>query len=150
MPARRRLLAAASASLALAALTGCEKPAPLVTLVSGGTSVYTEANAYCFEEGKTLEDGGCAERAQGATRLEVRPGEQVSVDVDKDLVERGWRVQLGTGDEPDNVSRVFDDQHYFTFEAPGLPPEGAPLTVSTVDEQDATTGRWLFLLVPKD
>jgi hypothetical protein len=150
MPARRRLLAASSSIFALAALTGCEKPAPLVTLVSGGQSVYSQANVYCFEEGKTLESGECAERAQGPTRLEVRPGEQVGVDVGKDLVERGWRVQLGSGDEPQNRSAVLEDQHYFTFEAPPLPQEGAPFTVFTVDEQDATTGRWLFQLVPKD
>jgi hypothetical protein len=150
MPARRRLLAATSAGLALAALTGCEKPAPLVTLVSGGQSVYTEANVYCFEEDKTIEDGKCAERAQGPTRLEVRPGERVGVDVGKDLVERGWRIQLGPGDNAENVSPVLEDQHYFTFTAPGLPEEGAAFTVFTVNEEEETTGRWLFQLVPKD
>jgi hypothetical protein len=150
MPARRRLLAATSAGFALAALTGCEKPAPLVTLVSGGQSVYTEANVYCFEEDKTIEGGKCAERAQGPTRLEVRPGERVGVDVGKDLVERGWRIQLGPGDDADNVSPVLEEQHYFTFTAPGLPEEGAALTVFTVNDEEATTGRWLFQLVPKD
>ena len=152
MPARRRLLAASSTALALAALTGCEKPAPLVTLVSGGQSVYKEANLYCFEEGATLEGGECAERAQGATRLEVRQGETVGIDVGKDLVERGWRVQLGDSETPEQVqaSDVLEDQHYFTFTAPPVPAEGTPLTVVTVDEDDATTGEWLFQLVPKD
>ena len=152
MTARRRLLAACSATLALAALTGCEKPAPLVTLVSGGQSVYTEANLYCFEPDKTVEGGDCAERAQGSTRLEVRQGETVGVDVGKDLVERGWRVQLGSAENPEQVqsSAVLEDQHYFTFTAPPVPEEGTPLTVVTVDEDDATTGEWLFLLVPKD
>ena len=74
----------------------------------------------------------------------------MGVDVGKDLVERGWRIQLGDGQDPNNVSPVLEDQHYFTFEAPGLPPEGAPFTVYTVDEQEAPTGRWLFQLVPKD
>ena len=69
MPARRRLLAASSSLLALVALTGCEKPAPLVTLVSGGQSVYTEANLYCFEQAQTLETDECAQRAEGPTRL---------------------------------------------------------------------------------
>jgi hypothetical protein len=150
MPARRRLLAAASATLALAALTGCEKPAPLVTLVSGGTSVYTEATTYCFEEDTTVEGGECAKRADGPTRLEVRPGERIGVDVGKDLVERGWRIQLGTGEDPNQVSPVLEDQHYFSFTAPGLPPEGEVFTVFTVDEQDARTGEWRFELVPKD
>ena len=72
------------------------------------------------------------------------------MDVGKDLVERGWRFQLGSGEDPEFVSRVFEDQHYFAFEAPGLPAEGIAFIVSTVDEQEATTGRWLFQLVPKD
>lgn len=149
MPARRRLLAASSTALALAALSGCEKPAPLVTLVSGGQSVYSEANTWCFEEGQTIEGGECAERAEGVTRLEVRPGETVGVDVGKELVQRGWRVQLGTGEEQGNTSPVLEDQHYFTFEAPGLPPEGAPFTVVTVGEA-GVSGEWRFLLTPKD
>ena len=150
MTARRRLLAACSATLALGALSGCEKPAPLVTLVSGDQSVYSEAVVYCFEEDATLETDECAQRAEGPTRLEVRPGEQIGVDVGKDLVERGWRIQLGPDGNTDNLSPVFEDQHYFAFEAPGLPPEGAPFTVFTVDDQERPTGRWLFQLVPKD
>ena len=150
MPARRRLLAASSSMLALAALTGCEKPAPLVTLVSGGQSVYTEANVYCFEEGTTLDSDQCAQRAQGPTRLAVRPGEPIGVDVGKELVERGWRVQFGSGEDPSNLSPVLKGKHYSTFAVQSLPPEGAALTVYTVDEDEAPTGRWLFQLVPKD
>jgi hypothetical protein len=151
MPARRRLLAATSTALALAALAGCEKPAPLVTLVSGGQSVYKQANIYCFEEGVTVDSGECAQRADGATRLEVRRGETIGVDVGKDLVERGWRVQVGSGTaEQVQASDVLEDQHYFTFTAPNLPAEGVPLVVVTVDEDDASTGEWLFQLVPED
>ena len=151
MPARRRLLAATSTALALAALAGCEKPAPLVTLVSGGQSVYKQANIYCFDEGVTVDSGQCAQRAEGATRLEVRQGETIGVDVGKDLVERGWRVQVGSGTaEQVQASDVLEDQHYFTFTAPNLPAEGVPLVVVTVDEDDASTGEWLFQLVPKD
>jgi hypothetical protein len=149
MPARRGLLAASSSLLALGALTGCEKPAPLVTLVSGGSSVYTEANVYCFEEDETVEGGKCARRAKGPTELEVRPGEILGIDVGKDLVERGWRFQLGSDEKPDYVSQVFEDQHYFAFEAPPLPGTGALLTVVTADDQDSPTGQWRFQLVPK-
>ena len=151
MPARRRLLAATSTVLALASLAGCEKPAPLVTLVSGGQSVYKQANIYCFEEGVTVDSGECAQRADGATRLEVRRGETIGVDVGKDLVERGWRVQVGSGTaEQVQASDVLEDKHYFTFTAPNLPAEGVPLVVVTVDEDDASTGEWLFQLVPED
>ena len=150
MTTRRRLLAACSATLALGALSGCEKPAPLVTLVSGDQSVYSEAVVYCFEEDATLETDECAQRAEGPTRLEVRPGEQIGVDVGKDLVERGWRFKLGSDENPDYVSQVFEDQHYFAFEAPPLPGTGALFTVFTSDDEDVPTGEWRLQLVPKD
>ncbi len=86
MNSRRRLLSAASAAGALLALTACEKPTPLVTVVSGGHSVYTEASSWCFE-GQSPPD--CAERESGVTELRVRGGETVGVDVDDELADRG-------------------------------------------------------------
>ncbi len=151
MTARRRLLAAASATLSLAALTACEKPAPIVTLVSGGHSVYTEAATFCFEDGQKLESGECARRTSSLTRLEVRGGDVVGVDVDKELAERGWQLELQDPNDPQGTQRSPTIQdHYFTFTAPGLQPGGRLLlTVRTVDQQDAATGEWQFELVPE-
>ena len=152
MTARRRLLAAASATFALVALTACEKPAPIVTLVSGGESVYTEASVFCFEEDATLEGAECAERATGLTRLEVRGGDVVGVDVDKELADRGWQLELQDPNDPQSTQRspTIDD-HYFTFTAPGLQPGGRLLlTVRTVNGEDQPTGEWAFELVPEE
>lgn len=151
MTARRRLLAATSVTFALAALTACEKPAPLVTVVSGDESVYTEASTFCFEEGRTLDSGECAQRAEGPTRLEVRAGQTVGVDVGKELVERGWRLQLVDPANPEQAQASPTlDSHYFTFTAPGIPPGSTlDLTVVTVDEAGAATGEWAFELVPQ-
>ena len=152
MTARRRLLAAASATFALAGLTACEKPAPIVTLVSGGQSVYSEAATFCFEEGQSLDSGECAQRQTSLTRLEVRGGDVVGVDVDKELADRGWQLELQDPNDPQSAQRspTIDD-HYFTFTAPGLQPGGRLLlTVRTVGEQDAATGEWTFELVPKE
>jgi hypothetical protein len=101
MTSRRRLIAAASAALALAALTGCEKPAPLVTVVSGGESVYSEAAVFCFEEGQTLQSKQCAKRATKAPRLAVREGERIGIDVDEELKDRGWRLQIVDPADPE-------------------------------------------------
>jgi hypothetical protein len=87
----RRPLACVAAVGALLALSACEKPAPIVTVVSGGTSVYKEANTWCFED-QTPPD--CAERASGTTSLPVRAGETVGVDVAKELAEGGWYLEL--------------------------------------------------------
>ena len=149
MTARRRLLAAASATFALAALTSCEKPAPIVTVVAGGESKYTEAAAFCFEEGQTLDSGQCAQRAEGVTRLSVRPGERVGIDVDKELVERGWQLEIADPQDPQRTqASAVLDKHYFPFTAPGIEPgRTLMLTVRTVDESGAPSGEWLFELV---
>jgi hypothetical protein len=165
MTARRRLLAAASATFALTALAACEKPAPLVTLVSGGESVYTEAATYCFEEGQELDSGECVTRHEGVTQLSVRGGDKVGVDVGEEVVERGWQLELSDPQDPRSVqtSPPLDD-HYFTFTAPNLPPGGRLLlTVRALSGQDGAgqegagqgqegqpgTGEWVFELVAR-
>ena len=150
MTPRRRLLAAVSATGAMAALlTGCEKPAPIVTVVSGGTSVYSEAATFCFEEDATLDAGQCAARESEVRELEVRAGERVGIDVDKELVDRGWQLEIADPQDPQRTqaSSTITD-HYFPFTAPGIAEGGAlMLTVRTVDESGAPTGEWLFELV---
>ena len=150
MTPRRRLLAAVAATSAAAALlTGCEKPAPIVTVVSGGTSVYTEASAFCFDEEQTLEGGECAQRSVQLTELAVRPGERVGIDVDGELADRGWQLVIADPQDPQRTqaSGTITD-HYFPFTAPGIAPEGRLLlTVRTVNAEDAPTGEWQFALV---
>ena len=150
MTARRRLTATATAGIALLALTGCERPAPIVTIVSGGESVHKEADRYCFE-GQTGED--CVSRAEGTTSLEVSPGQQIGVDVDEDVVERGWYIELtGPGGQGQaQRSDVLEDQHYFAFTAPNLGAEGLLLTVNALGEDGAEgepSGEWTFELLP--
>ena len=149
MTARRRLLAAASCCLAVAALTGCEKPAPIVTVVSGDTSVYSEASTFCFEEGANLQSEECAQRATDVKQLEVRPGERIGIDVDKELVDRGWLLEIADPQDPQRTqaSGVLTE-HYFPFTAPAIAPGGTLLlTVRTVDQTNVPTGEWQFELV---
>lgn len=152
MTPRRRLLAALTAGLAVASLTGCERPAPIVTVVSGTTSEWKEADVFCFE-GQSVEDGDCAERADGPTVLEVTPGQQVGVDVSKAVVDRGWFLELSPpeGQGQPQQSEVFEDQHYFGFTAPSIGEQGLRLTIRTLGEQGeqgAPSGEWTFDLVP--
>ena len=149
----RRLLASAGAGGALLALTACEKPAPIVTVVSGGQSVYTEASTWCFEE-QTPPD--CAEREDGVTELQVRPGEKVGVDVGKQVVERGWYIELQTQGAGGEGGQAAEPQrsgpqegHYFSFTAPNLPEDGALLNVRALGEGDEPTGEFTFRLTPK-
>lgn len=150
----RRPLAFASLGAVLA-LTACEAPAPIVTLVSGGNSVYTEASSWCFED---QEPPDCAERAKGTTELPVRGGERIGIDVDRELAERGWYLELSEpegaaqeGQQPSQPQRSEQQNgHYFTFTAPNLPAGSSLLlAVRAVGEAEEPSGEWRFRLTPK-
>ncbi len=151
MTARRRLLVALSAGAAVVSLTGCERPAPIVTVVSGTTSEWKEANVFCFE-GQSASNGDCAQRAEGSTVLEVTPGEQVGIDVSKAVVDRGWFIELSApgGEAEAQQSQIFTDQHYFAFTAPNIGEQGLQLTVRSLGEEGPAGppgGEWTFDLV---
>ena len=155
MIARRRLLTTASTVFALAALTACEKPAPIVTVVNAGQSTYAEAVRYCFED-QSLVAGNCAIRNDGNNQLKIVGGQTVGVDVDKDLVDRGWFIELsdpGAADPQQQAPQRSEvqDGHYFTFTAPNLQAGGSLLlTVRSVGATaDQTSGEWQFTLVPR-
>ena len=149
MPVRGRLTATATSAIALLALTGCERPAPIVTVTSGGDSVHKAADVYCFEEQSGDE---CAERAEGVTTLEVSPGQQVGVDVDKDVAERGWYIELAARDGQGQPQRSdVQDDHYFAFTLQGIGEEGLVLSVKALPEEgseDEESGLWTFELQP--
>ncbi|MCW2714201.1 MAG: hypothetical protein JWN88_1248 [Frankiales bacterium] len=152
MTTRRRLLATASAAFAAAALTACEKPAPLVTVVNAGRSVYSEANTYCFEE-QSFEAGNCSQRHTGQTQLAVVSGEPVGIDVGEELVEGRWFIELSDPNAAEGQSQPQQSQpqdgHYFTFTAPSLPEGGSLLLTVRSLEQERPTGEWVFRLVPR-
>jgi len=156
MPARRRLLPAASALLCLAALTACEKPAPIVTVVNEGRSVYAEAATWCFE-GQSGDE--CASRGSGTNRLEVLAG-TLGVDVDKELADSRWIVTLVDAASPEQPlvnSGVREESHYYSFTLPELPPQTRlVLTVRALAEGEVTEGSepeargtWQFELVTR-
>ncbi len=150
MNPRRRLLSAASAVGALLALTACEQPMPLVTIVSGGQSVYTEARSWCFEE-QTPPD--CTERKRSTPSLPVRGGERIGVDVGEQLLEDGWYIELADpsaqGEQAQPQRSEPQTDHYFSFDAPNLPAGSELLlTVFSLGEGEEPTGEFRFQLTP--
>jgi hypothetical protein len=116
-----------------------------VTVVSGTTSEWKEADVFCFDDGSE-----CVEHGDGATALPVEPGQQVGIDVSKAVVERGWYIELASPGADPQQSEVFADQHYFAFTAPSIGPEGLRLTVRAVGSQGevgSSSGEWAFDLV---
>lgn len=147
----RRPSARVAAVGALLALSACEKPAPIVTVVSGGESVYAEASTWCFED-QTGDE--CAERETEVTSLPVRAGETVGVDVDEELAEGGWYLELsapGGGSEPQRSDPQLG--HYFSFTAPSVAAGSAlELDVFAVGEGEGEEprGEFRFRLTPAE
>jgi hypothetical protein len=146
----RRPLARVTAVGALLALSACEKPAPIVTVVNEGRSTYAEANRWCFE-GQTGDE--CATRSEGATELRVQRG-TLGVDVDKELVEAGWIVTLTDEARPDQPllpPEVQRGNHYYSVDIPDL-SRGASLRLEVEalgEDGEPGRGSWVFRLRPR-
>ena len=116
MTARTRLFAGLTATLCAVTLSGCQKPTPLVTLVSGATSVHTGATIFCFE-GQSAAAQDCRTEAQTPTVLKVKVGAQVGVDVAKKVADAGWVIVLPGNDQDPSNDQASGTQtsHYFAF-----------------------------------
>lgn len=157
MTPRRRLQATASAAFAVAALTACEAPTPIVTIVNSGRSVYSEANVYCFE-GQSLDQRNCAVRQQGTTELAVVGDLPLGIDVGKELADASWTVQVTDTADPRSAGGECQPPfcersepqsgHYFSFQVPRLNEQGSLLlTVQAFDDKGQLFGEWRFSLV---
>ncbi len=152
MTARSRTIAGLTAGLCALFLTGCEKPTPFVTLVSGTTSVHTGATIFCFD-GQTPAAQDCRTDAQRPTVLKVKVGSQVGVDVAKDVADNGWVVVLpGNDQDPANdQASGTQKEHYFAF-TPQFESGPLRLEVRMLDRGNAsaaTVGNWQFVLIPE-
>ena len=154
MTARSRLVAGASAAVALVALTACQKPTPIVSLVSGGDTVHSDATIYCFD-GQSAQQQNCRTDVHPPTPLKVKVGQQVGIDVSKQVADAGWVVVLpGDDQDPGNdQASAKQDTHYFAFTPEPSMFQNGPLRleVRMLDKgrTDApTVGNWQFVLVP--
>ena len=152
MIARSRLIAGLATALSAVALTGCEKPTPLVSLVSGTTSVQTEAAIFCFE-GQSAQAQNCRTETTTPTVLKVKVGSPVGVDVSKEVADAGWVIVLpGDDQDPSNdQASGTQKESYFAF-TPQFESGPLRLEVRMLDEGNAsgpTVGNWQFVLVPE-
>src|SRR5688500_14183626 len=109
------------------ALTACEKPAPQVTVHSGGTVINIDAVRYCHEADK------CRDHSAETPTLRVRDGESISFNVPTHVAEEGWYLRQGDASTPVqkklhywlDVDRLAGDQTFEIVEgAPGEQPRG--------------------------
>ena len=147
------------AALLLVSGCGLEKPSPIVTVVSGGNSVNSEATLYCFE-GQSPEGQDCrVDEGSVPEVVRVQPGEQVGVDVEKTLADGEWVVVLspqgappGEDGQPQRQASAVQDEHYFTFNPQFEGGRPLDLEVRLLQEgkpEAPPTGVWRFVLAPR-
>lgn len=156
MSARRRIRVSLAVVVALSGLLACDKPTPAVTLYSGPTSINDNAFSFCFDgQDPAVQQGGKDACRYDAGRppkvLQVRPGDEVTVDVDKDVADSGWYVALRIDGQP--ASRLATQKgHVVRFQ-----PDFSKATTQLVEvrklaspRDDAkVVGLWIFAVVPR-
>lgn len=152
MTARSGLLAGLCAAFSLVAVTGCSKPTPIVSVVSGGTTVHTDATLYCFS-GQTIAKKDCrTEDGKTPTVVKVKPGASVGIDVSKALATSGWVVVLPASGQGQDQSSGKQVSHYLSF-TPQFTQQAPQVSIDVRmldhgSESKPTVGLWQFVLVP--
>lgn len=150
----RTACALSAAGLAVVAVSGCEKPAPVVTLTAGSTSVHSDK--MCNNDGKALDDKGfqkCAENAT-FTSIDLSSQQTLRFGVDPEIAERGWEVITVVPDPESQQQRVeqlvrYTNKTYATTQNLDLSvlPDKAEVFVVERDNQDDASkayGVWNF------
>jgi hypothetical protein len=154
MPSRRPVIATlATAVLGLGLLTGCEKPLPEVGALAGGEFAKTTATLWCFEGQAYTAAGKCRENKHTPTRLKVRPGAPVAVEVPADVKDRGWFVRIVDGKNQVAAGPIQKDKTYFTLAADFQQGNTMSIQVVALPQgpgEGETSGFWEFALVNAD
>lgn len=149
---RSRVAGVVVAASAALLLSGCEKPAPGVSVFSGTTTEWRQAVCWAFES-EALEPGDCAqdlltEASSGdvVARIPVVPGDTIGISVDPTVAEAGWTPVIGQ----QRLTSTPLDTTYYRFTYPDLqevPAEGVLLQV-VAGRGESTKGIWVFRLDP--
>jgi hypothetical protein len=155
MPARtnrrsRLALLSLTAIVGALVLTGCEKPAPGVSVFAGTTTEYRPAVCWAFD-GEALEPGDCAQdviteasTGDAVATIPVVPGETIGISVDPKVADAGWSPVIG---QQRLVSTPLDTTYYrFTYpDLQEIPAEGVLLQI-VAGRGESAKGIWVFRL----
>ena len=141
------IVVAASAALLL---SGCEKPAPGISVFSGTSTEWREAVCWAFES-DALEPGECAQEllteassGEVVARVPVVPGDTIGISVDPTVADAGWTPVIGQ----QRLTSTPLETTYYRFTYPDLqevPAEGVLLQV-VAGRGESTKGIWVFRL----
>lgn len=149
---KRVVLWGAAAVASAAALSGCEKPYPGVTVWSGTNSEFKHALCWSFDAAEPVDELRCAqniisgaETGNEIPRLSVMSGNTVGISVDPVIADNGWFPVI-------NNQRLIPEPIYstywrFTFpDFEQIPESGIELQVRANGEGENARGIWVFQL----
>lgn len=145
LPAARTVAAGAGLLAAAALLTGCTKPQPGITLLSGSKSTIVSAQPLCFQLGQ------CAIKANRVGQITAAANSQILVDVPGSLAGKGWIVAAFTTDStgkntavatPGANSAPIHGEHTVRLQVPQATSGGYYLQVSALQPTRQLT-TWL-------
>lgn len=146
---RVHVLGLAALGVASLTLTGCEKPAPSVSVFTGTETVNSEALCWAFDSDQ-LSPGQCAQEilqgqtTTGVQSLPATPGNTVGISVDPVVAESGWNIVIGG----QSLSETPLTTTYFRFTLP-LQLGTQPLPLQIVSGQNTKIrGVWIVALTP--
>ncbi len=133
----------AAGLMAVTGLSGCDKPRPGVTVVSGRATARLEAACWSRDAGKTVTLATCTPK--GAT-LKVTPGRTIGISVDKDVADAGWEPAIGNSAL---VAKPLHQSYYrFALSEQDLAPGSLTLRIIAVDKTGSNPrGFWSLSLV---
>jgi hypothetical protein len=150
----KRMAIAVVALGSMAALTACEKPAPLVTVFSGTNSEWSRALCWSEDPNESIQAQGCAasivaaaSEGGAAPTIHVIPGDVVGISVDPVVTDGGWYPVIGT----ERLSSTPITSTYFRFTFPEfqpIPEEGVEMRIQAVGNggENDLRGIWVFRL----
>jgi hypothetical protein len=152
----KRLAVIALAAGTAAALTGCEKPNPGVTVFSGTNSEHAQALCWSPDAAESVQARGCAgdilQKAVDGGEvpiITVTPGDVVGISVDPVVADNGWVPVVGN----ESLSQTPITTTYFRFtfpEAVTAPEGGFEMQIKAAGENASDLrGIWLFKLTPR-
>lgn len=134
--------------IALMGLTGCEKPKPEITVVSGARSVHAPALCWMVDASQACaEDGNAAPIALAATS-----GATLGISVDSEVAEAGWRPSLVVNGQEQKLTSGILHKRYWRMQYPEISLTslaGQPLQLvvySMSTDQQNVRGYWTFSL----
>jgi len=128
----------ALAALALLGVSACEKPAPQVTVSSGGKVINVDASRYCFDE--------CRDHTAALKSIKVRGNSTVTFDVPKRVAHAGWVVQV----QGEPIFREPRKDSHYTLSIPNAGEITLPVTILQVGDSEAPDGVWQLQFDVKD